>query len=129
MKKKERSNLFYLVKMLDICYVSNLYLFFGVFSSAIISRYIFISYDYNRPYLINLLFLIFFISVISLFVFIIRNLIKFYIPSPFDGIAGFKHKMLKEINGNVILAFAFLMYLSDNLREYSHMVYNYILID
>lgn len=129
MKKKEKSNLFYFVKMLDICYVSNLYLFLGVFSSAIISKYLFIPYDVNRPYLLNLIFLIFFVSVISIFVFIIRNLIKFYIPSPFDGIAGFQHKLLKEINGNVILAFAFLIYLTDNLREYSHMLYNYILID
>ena len=128
MKKKDKGNLFYFVKMLDICYVSNLYLFLGVISSALISRYIFIPYDVNRPYLLNLFFLIFFVSIISIFVFIIRKLIKFYIPSPFDGVAGFKHKLLKEINGNVILAFAFLIYLTDNLREYSHMLYNYILI-
>lgn len=126
-KEKEKTNMYYLIKMLDICYVSNLYLFLGVMSSAIISRYIFIPYDENRLYIVNLLFLIFFVSVISIFVFVIRNLIKFYIPSPFDGVAGFKHKSLKEINGNVILAFAFLIYLTSNLREYSHMLYNYIL--
>ena len=124
MKKQEKkSNMFYFVKILDICYVSNLYLFLGVISSAFIDKFLFLPYDPSRPYILNYLFLIFIVSVISIFVFVIRNLIKFYIPSPFDGIAGFNHKFLREINGNVILAFAFLIYLIDNLREYLHMLY------
>ena len=119
----------FLIKILAIFYVSNLYLILGIISSSLINKYIVVDYDSSRGYLINFLYLLFLVSSISLAAFIIRQLIKFYIPSPFDGIAGFKHKMLKEINGNVILAFAFLIYLTDNLREYSHMLYNYILID
>ena len=55
-----------------------------------------------------------------------RNLIKFWIPSPFDGIAGFKHHFLRELNGNVLLAFSFLIFLRDSLREYIYNLYKLI---
>ena len=123
MKKKSIPFNRFLIKMLAIFYVSNLYLILGVISSSLIDKYIVIEYDSSRGYLINFLYLLFLVSSISLAAFIIRQLIKFYIPFPLDGVAGYKHKYLKEINGNVILAFAFLLYLKDALYTYSNTLY------
>jgi len=121
--RKSRS--YYLVKFLDIVYVSNLYVFFGVIASGLINKLI-IPYDEERVTILNLLYLIFIISLLALAVILIRNLIKFWIPSPFDGIAGFKHHFLRELNGNVLLAFSFLIFLRDSLREYIYNLYKLI---
>ena len=124
---KYKSYFFYIIKILDIFYVTNLYLFLGVLSSVFIKKYFIIPYDKSRLYILNLLYLLLIISFISLSVFLIRQLIRFYIPSPFNNIAGFKHSGLKEINGNVVLAFAFLMFLKDNLYEYTSSLYGNII--
>jgi hypothetical protein len=122
--KKKNKPLFYLIKILDIFYVSNLYLILGVISSNLINQYMITDYNSSRGYLVNFIYLLLLVSYISLAVFIIRQLIKFYIPFPLDGIAGYKHKYLKEINGNVVLAFAFLLHLKDPLYQYSRILYN-----
>lgn len=124
---KYKSYFFYIIKILDIFYVTNLYLFLGVLSSVFIKNYIIIPYDKSRLYILNLLYLLLIISFISLSVFLIRQLIRFYIPSPFNNLYGFKHSGLKEINGNVVLAFAFLMFLKDNLYEYTSSLYGNII--
>ena len=123
MKKKSKSLNFFLIKILAIFYVSNLYLILGVISSSLINKYIVVDYDSSRGYLINFFYLVLLVSSISLAVFIIRQLIKSYIPFPFDGVSGYKHKYLKEINGNVILSFAFLFYLKNVLLDYSSALY------
>jgi len=123
MKKKSNSLNFFLIKILAIFYVSNLYLILGVISSSLINKYVVVDYNSSRGYLTNLLYLILLVCSISFAVFIIRQLIKFYIPFPLDGIAGYKHRYLKEINGNVILSFAFLLYLKDALFNYSRALY------
>jgi len=123
MKKKSKSLNFFLIKILAIFYVSNLYLILGVISSSLINKYVVVDYNSSRGYLLNFFYLILLVSSISLAVFIIRQLIKFYIPFPLDGVAGYNHRFLKEINGNVILSFAFLLYLKDALFKYSRALY------
>jgi len=126
MKKKTKPLLYHIVRILDIFYVSNLYLILGIILSGLIDKYIVIDYDSSRGYLINFLFLLFLVCCIALSKYIIQYLIKFYIPFPLDGVAGFKHKNLPEINGNVILTFAFLIYLRNELTAYSNSIYSFL---
>ena len=119
-----KSLLFHIVRLLDICFVSNLYLFLGVVISSFISKYIIRPYYHNLSKLENLLILIFNISLISIAVFFIRQLIKHKMPNPFNGIAGFKHTYLRELNGNIVMAFAFLIYLKPDITTYIDPLYN-----
>lgn len=126
MKKKTKPLLFHIIKILDIFYVSNIYLILGIILSGLIDKYIVINYDSSRGYLFNFLFLLFLVCCIALSKYIIQYLIKHYIPFPLDGVAGFKHKDLPEITGNVILTFAFLIYLKNELTAYSNSIYSFL---
>ncbi len=45
MKKKSKSLNFFLIKILAIFYVSNLYLILGVISSSLINKYVVVDYN------------------------------------------------------------------------------------
>ena len=53
------------------------------------------------------------IGLIMIGVYVCRIIIKQYIPKPFEGKYGFKSNNLEDINGGVILAFGFLLFMQE----------------
>ncbi len=114
-----------LVKSLDIFILGNIYLFFGVIVSSFITKYIAKDYDHRKSKLENLLQLILETGLIMVSVYIIRTFIKQALPNPLKGIEGFDPRRVKEVNGGVILAFAFLMYLKKPIQSKVDVLYNF----
>lgn len=114
-----------LVKSLDIFILGNIYLFFGVIVSSFITKYIAKDYDHRKSKLENLLQLILETGLIMVSVYIIRTFIKHVLPNPLKGIEGFDPRKVMEVNGGVILAFAFLMYLKKPIQSKVDVLYNF----
>ena len=55
------------------------------------------------------------ISLIAILAYVIRNLIQ-TIPFPLDGLYGYEHKRIKELQGGVILGFLLFFY-QENLKR------------
>ena len=58
-------------------------------------------------------------------VYIIRTFIKHALPNPLKGIEEFDPRRVIEVNGGVILAFAFLMYLKKPIQSKVDVLYNF----
>ena len=108
---------FYLAKIICIFFIGGLYVIFGSIVSLTFKKYI--TRPYNRKWsrLQNLLQLCYEIGLLMVIVYFIRLFIKKGIPNPFESFAGVQTGKLKEINGNIILAFAFLIYLKDDIKS------------
>jgi hypothetical protein len=100
----------HLVKGLDIFILGNLYLFLGVVVSSFFEKYISEPYNDKKSKLRNLLQLLLEVGLIMISVYIIRITIKHVIPNPLKGLEGFDPRKVVELNGGIVLAFAFLMY-------------------
>ena len=108
-----------LIKMVDIAMIGNIYFFSGILVSFIINKYIVKPYDKEKTKLENLLQLILEISCIMISVYLIRIFVKNYLNSfnPLDGLYGFDASKIKELNGSVVLAFAFTFFIKDEVSE------------
>lgn len=113
-----------LIKMVDIFFLGNLYLFFGVIVSSGIDRFIAKPYDPKKSKVRNFLQLLLETGIIMVSVYLIRILVKHGIPNPLDGIQGFDSSRVSENSGGVILAFAFLLYLKDTIKSKVDVFYN-----
>jgi hypothetical protein len=58
------------------------------------------------PFTLNIVGHLFFIGIVA---YVLRNLIHL-IPYPFDGVAGFQHDRLKELNGGAVLLFMIFLF-------------------
>lgn len=114
-----------LVKALDIFILGNLYLFFGVVVSSFMSKYVAKPYDKEKSKLENFLQLIWETGLIMVSVYIIRIIVKHVIPNPLEGIQGFDPRRVVELNGGIVLAFAFLMYLQTAIKSKVHVLYDF----
>jgi hypothetical protein len=108
---------FRLVKILDIIILTNLYLLFGCIISSFLNYNVCKDYDNTKSKFHNLMQLIFEVSLIAISVYFIRVFIKHGLPNPLNGLYGFNPIRVKERNGGVILAFAFLMYMDAPIRS------------
>ena len=114
------------IKIIDIFCIGNIYMFLGVLVSSFMARYIAKPYDHTKSKLRNLLQLILEIGLLMVFVYAIRIIIKHYIPNPLKGIYGFDPNRVVELNGSVILAFAFLMYLKPAISSKVRVLYDFL---
>ncbi len=114
-----------LVKALDIFILGNLYLFFGVVTSSFLAKYVVKPYDKKKSKLRNLIQLVNEIGIIMVIVYLIRIFIKHGIPNPLKGIYGFDPRRVVEINGGIVLAFSFLMYLKPAIQSKADVLYNF----
>jgi hypothetical protein len=97
-----------------------MYLLLGVFASKMFKKYLVKPYDKDKSKLDNLLQLILEIGLLMVAVYIIRSLVIYLTRSKFnilDGICGFRPRNVLELNGGVILAFSFLMYVKEPIRN------------
>lgn len=115
----------HLVKSLDIFVLGNLYLFIGVVVSSFMAKYISKPYDDRESKLRNFLQLIWETGIIMLAVYMIRIFIKHVIPNPLKGIEGFDPRRVIEVNGGIVLAFAFLMYQKKDIQSKVDKLYSF----
>jgi hypothetical protein len=109
-----------LIKAADVFILGNMYLLLGVTVSKTFKTYLMKPYDDDKSKLENLFQLITEIGLIMVSVFVIRSTIIYIMKSgrnPFRGICGFNPRNVLEINGGVILAFSFLMYVKEPIKD------------
>lgn len=120
------------IKLLDMGYVTAIYLLIAVFLSNVIDRALTPvdeSMERQKSLLRRTIELIGITWLLVATIYVVRNLVEL-IPSPFDGIAGFDHFRLKELKFAAIFIFIFLFlqtHFRDKLRIYSDDMGTFIL--
>jgi len=102
--------LFRIIKILDIGYITTIYFVIAIFISKITDK-IFGEFDENKEkkkskfrILLELIGVFWLYIVI---IYIVKNLVEL-LPSPFDGINGFQHMLVKELKTGFPFFFIFL---------------------
>jgi hypothetical protein len=104
--------MFRLVKIVDIGYVACFYFIIGLIASRLFDKYfgLFDSKNEDKKSIYQVgLELIGMIWLIGVSTYVVRNLAEF-IPSPMDGMYGFKHHKLKELGGAAVYSLIFMGY-------------------
>jgi hypothetical protein len=100
------------IKIMDMGYVAIIYFIIGLLLSKA-SDYAFGTYDEEKEKQKGTLRLalevLFMLWVICIVMYVARNVVE-VVPSPFDGVFGFQHARLKELNGVAILIFTYLFF-------------------
>ena len=106
------------IKLIDICYISSIYLALGAISSIYIDRKLGkfdkIEADKktkNRLYSEVLLHF----SFIGILMYIVRNFVE-WIPFPLNGIRGYDHLKLRELSSAGVFGVIFFLF-QNNLRD------------
>jgi predicted PurR-regulated permease PerM len=106
------------IKIFDIAYIFSFYAIAGFILSIILNK-IYIKYDRNKydkkSTFIILLEICFIFATIGIVVYMSKNLFE-KIPFPLDGIYGYDHTKVKEINTAIPLTYTILFF-SDGLRD------------
>lgn len=105
-----------LIKIANIIVISNIYFFLGITISYIIYKYTWKKYDTKKTKLQNFLQLLLEISLLAMSGYLVRIIVK-NIPNPTNGLYGFDPLRLKELNGGVVLTFAFIFFLKDIIHD------------
>lgn len=108
------------IKTINVFILGNIFFFTGVYVSKIYKKYLIKQYDDKKSKLENSLRLSFEIGVICMSVYLIRMVVKFLNKSryhPLRGIYNFNPIDVLELNGGVVLSFAFLMYVKEPIQS------------
>lgn len=92
------------IKILDIGFIASIYFIIGIVASKLFDKLfgIFDPKKEEKKHIIQIsLELIGMIWLIGVSTYVVRNLAEF-IPSPFDGIFGFKHSKVKELSSAAV---------------------------
>jgi uncharacterized membrane protein len=106
------------VKLFDIGYVTFLFFIFGlIFAKGFDLLYGKFNKDKykNEPKWKLLLEIIVHVFAIGVVAYILRNIVEL-IPFPFEGVAGFRHSMLKELEGGHVMTIVLILF-QKNLEE------------
>jgi len=115
---KKQDYILRIIKIIDIAYIFSFYALSGFFCSLFINK-IFPIYkkekykQYSKGKLIAEICLQF--ATIGVMVYLIKNLFQL-LPFPFDGIYGYQHKKVKEIESALPLIYT-LLYFQDHLKD------------
>ena len=119
MSQKSIIHPFYLVKIIDIVYVSIIYFIMAYFCAGLMDSYFVRLFgnenkEKHKYRLIGeCLIQVIIIAVIS---YLVRNLVSM-VPFPLDGMYGFKHKWLKELSESGGFFSVFFIIFQYNLQE------------
>jgi len=117
---------FRLVKIADISYITLVYFILGFVSARMLDT-IFGKFDEKMAKKTSkisvILSAILKISINSALIYIIRNIVPPILPSPLEGIYGFKQNLVKELTGAPTYAFA-LLYYQKNFQSELKYIYN-----
>jgi hypothetical protein len=111
----------FLNTIIYIMVIGNIYLFFGVIMSSLIKKYISKPYRKDKSTTVNFLQLFLETGCIIVSVFFIRRVIIYHL---FD-MKRLKKLGIIEVHGNVLLAFAFIYFLKDDLHSKINYLYNF----
>jgi len=102
------------IKIFDIGYITVLNFIFGYFVGLILSKFItFNEEEYKRKSLFKQFFeIIVLFFLIGILTYFIRNIIEM-IPFPLDGLYGFQHFKVKELNKAMVFTYIIMYSLSD----------------
>jgi hypothetical protein len=106
------------VKLFDIGYVTFLFFIFGlIFAKGFDLLYGKFNKDKykNEPKWKLLVEIIVHVFAIGVVAYILRNIVEL-IPFPFEGVAGFRHSMLKELEGGHVMTIVLILF-QKNLEE------------
>jgi hypothetical protein len=106
------------IKMLDIAYISGIYIAIALTYSVFLNNYIgkFEPKVADKKSITRLVLEIWLqLSLITMSAYVIHNIVELA-PSPLDRIAGFNHALVKERSGGVIFGFLLFFY-QTNLRD------------
>ena len=109
---------FLTAKIIDIGMVTMYYFIIGIAVSWATDSWLgkFDDAHFDKISTVRLFFeIVLHIFIIGVIAYLIRNLIE-YIPFPLDGVGGFEHRRLKEIEGGIILPFV-LIFFQKNLND------------
>jgi len=100
------------IKILDIGYITVIYFILGLVFSRLFDLY----FSKHNPkndnkktiYKVGIE-LVFMIWILGIIIYIVRNLVEL-IPSPFDGLFGFNHYLVKELGSAAVFTMILLSY-------------------
>ena len=97
------------IKCIDISLIGIYYLFFGIIITIIFNK-LFGNINYkNMSIMILILNIFLHTSFLMISVYIIRNII-YNIPFPLHGYCNYDHNKIKELNGNILVAFSIISF-------------------
>jgi hypothetical protein len=120
---------FRLVKVMDMGYVTCIYVILAIFLSTVIDEALgkFDKEEADKDgALISVLKTIAHLWFAGVVIYLVRNVVEL-IPSPFQGIAGYDHFRLKELTTAAVFVFVFLLH-QKNLRGRLEYLYEMMVI-
>lgn len=117
--------MFYIIKSLDIIYVTIIYFILSILLTIFINKLL-EKYDSNynldkqKPLIIFLKCSIL-VSFYVLVIYLLRNIVGL-IPSPFNNLYGFKHHKIKELSGSLVFSYLFLSFQYNTLHKLEYIV-------
>ena len=108
------------IKTVNVYLLGNIFFFIGLYISKLYKKYLIKQYDKKKTKLENVLRLSLEIGIICMSVYLIRVFVKYMNKSryhPLRGIYNFNPIDVLELNGGVVLSFAFLMYVKEPIQS------------
>ena len=109
---------FLTVKLIDIGYVTVIYFVLGLFAAKAFDK-VYDEFDpeayKDAPFWGLIGSIILHIFALGIVAYALRNIVE-YIPYPLDGVVGFRHNRLKELEGGVVLGVILILF-QNNLIE------------
>ncbi len=109
---------FLAVKLFDIGLTTSYFFIIGIFVAAMFDKFYgkFRKDDYKNVSNIRLLFeILVHLSFLGIVAYALRNIVEL-IPFPLDGVAGFQHSRLKELEGGHVMAIVLFLF-QQNLQK------------
>jgi len=106
------------IKIIDICFLTTIFFLLGTFIARLIDKVVgdFDKEKEDKKHIIRVFAeSIIFVSILGIIVYVSRNLVE-KIPFPLNGLYGYNHLKVKELNGGVILPFS-ILYFQNYLRN------------
>jgi len=112
---------FLAVKLIDIGIVTVYYFVFGVIAAKLFDKFYgkFDKEDYEKKSTV-LIFLeiILHLFLIGVSAYVLRNIVQL-IPYPLEGVAGFQHRRLKELDGGYVLSVILVLFQKNLMSKIS----------
>jgi hypothetical protein len=100
------------IKILDIGYITVIYFVLGLITSRILDKYYgkFDKVNENKKSVFNVgIEIVVMMWVLAILIYLARNFVE-GIPSPFDGLFGFQHNLVKELGSASVFAMMLFSY-------------------
>ena len=100
------------IKILDIGYITVIYFVLGLITSRILDKYYgkFDKVNENKKSVFNVgIEIVVMMWILAILIYLARNFVE-GIPSPFDGLFGFQHNLVKELGSASVFAMILFSY-------------------